>query len=80
MNKHTITVNSMKCDGCVSTIQGSLEADDRIQDIDIQLSKKLVIVTGDLSEDQAAGIIIGSGHTAEPTAEKKGLFSGFFSR
>ena len=79
MNKHIFTVNTMKCDGCVSTIQSSLEADERVQTIDIQLSKKLVEVSGNLSGDQVAEIITNSGHSPEPVKEKKNFFSGLFS-
>ena len=79
-NKHVFTVNNMTCDGCVSTIQKGLESDVRVQNIDIKLPKKRVTVVGDLTADEAAGIIRNSGYQAEATPEEKGILGSIFSR
>ncbi len=39
MEKHVFKVSDMNCNGCVATIQKGLEADARVESIDIQLSK-----------------------------------------
>jgi len=54
MGKQVFTVNDMNCNGCATTIRQGLEADTRIQTIDIQLSKKQVLVEGELTPDETA--------------------------
>ena len=69
----------MNCNGCVSTIQQALEADDRISDIQIKLSKKIVSVEGTLSADEAATIIREAGYDPSEATEKKGMLGKLFS-
>jgi len=79
MNKHVFTVNNMTCNGCVSNIQQGLEADERIKSINIKLSKKVVMVEGDLSSEEAAEVIRNSGYEPEPGTQKKGFLGNLFS-
>jgi len=79
MDKHRFTVNNMTCNGCVSTIRQGLEADSRVKSVDIKLSKKLVSIEGDLSSEEAAGIIISSGYTPTVGTQKKGFLGSLFS-
>ncbi|MCF7824160.1 MAG: heavy-metal-associated domain-containing protein [Candidatus Marinimicrobia bacterium] len=79
MNKHDFVVNNMNCNGCVSTIQQALDADSRIQKIDIKLSKKTVSVEGDISAEEAAELIRNSGYQPELTTPSKGIFGKIFS-
>ncbi|MBT3228536.1 MAG: heavy-metal-associated domain-containing protein [Candidatus Marinimicrobia bacterium] len=65
MEKHVFKVNDMNCNGCVATIRQGLEADTRIETVDIQLSKKQVSVSGDLTPEETAEIIRNSGFNPE---------------
>ena len=79
MSKHVFTVSKMNCNGCVSTIRQGLESDKRVQSFDIKLSKKLVSVEGELSNEEAAEIIRTTGYDPETESEKKGFLSNLFS-
>ena len=79
MDKHVFKVNDMNCNGCVATIREGLEADKRVESIDIQLSKKQVSVMGDLSTEESAAIIRNSGFNPEQSTEKKGFLGNLFS-
>ncbi len=79
MEKHIFTVNNMTCNGCVSSIQQGLEADERIKSINIKLSKKVVTVEGDLTSEEAADVIRNSGYEPEEGSPKKGFLSNLFS-
>ncbi|NQT63500.1 MAG: heavy-metal-associated domain-containing protein [Candidatus Marinimicrobia bacterium] len=79
MDKHVFKVNDMNCNGCVATIQKGLEADARVDTIDIQLSKKQVSVSGDLTTEETAEIIRNSGFNPEQSTEKKGFLGSLFS-
>ena len=79
MNKHVFTVNNMTCEGCVSNIQRGLEGDARIKSINIKLSKKRVIVEGNLTVEEAAEVIMDAGYQPEVGVEKKGFPGNFFS-
>lgn len=70
----------MHCNGCVSTIRGGLEADDRVNDIEINLKKKKVSISGQLNSDEAAEIIRNVGYSPEPQDQKKGIIGSLFSR
>jgi len=78
MEKQLLTVSNMTCNGCVSNIQKALEEDKRIQTIDIQLSKKLVSVTGDLTPEETAKVIQDAGYDATIGAQKSGFFGKLF--
>ena len=65
MEKHVFKVNDMNCNGCVATIRQGLEADTRIETVDIQLSKKQVSVSSDLTPEETAEIIRNSGFNPE---------------
>ena len=80
MNKHTFEVSNMNCDGCVTNIRQALESDDRINNIHIQLSKKLVNVEGALTSEEAASIINAIGYNTTEPSEKKGILGNLFSR
>jgi len=56
-----------------------LESDERIQKIDIKLSKKKVSVEGDLNSEEAAEIIQNSGFSPEIDTPGKGMFKKLFS-
>ncbi len=79
MDKHVFKVNNMNCNGCVATIRQGLEADTRIETVDVRLSKKQVIVSGDLSQEETAEIIRNTGFTPELGSEKKGFLGSLFS-
>lgn len=79
MEKQYFTVNNMTCGGCVSNIQKALEEDDRINTIDIQLSKKLVTVTGELSAAETASVIQAAGYNAQVGKPKTGILGKLFS-
>lgn len=79
MNKHEYTVSNMNCDGCVTNIRQALEADERIHNIHIQLSKKLVSLEGSLSSDEARSVISDAGYNPETVSEKKGFLGNLFS-
>lgn len=79
MEKHVFNVSDMNCNGCVATIQKDLEADTRIQTIDIKLSKKQVTVSGEVTSEESAEIIRNAGFHPEPAAGKKGFLGGLFS-
>jgi copper chaperone CopZ len=79
MNKHVFTVNNMTCNGCVSTIRQGLEADTRVETVDIKLSKKKVTVEGDLTTEEAAELIRNSGYEPEVGSPKKGILGSLFS-
>jgi len=78
MSKHIFTVNNMTCDGCVATIRQGLEADTRIQTVDIKLAKKKVMVTGDLTAEEAAENIRNSGYNPIAGQQKKGILGNLF--
>lgn len=78
MEKQVFTVNNMNCGGCVTNIQQALEADQRVSTINIELSKKQVSVTGDLSAEETATIIRDAGYDAEIGARKSGFLSKLF--
>ena len=80
MEKHVFTVDNMTCNGCVANIRQSLEADQRIQSIDIQLSRKRVTVEGDINSQETAEIIRQAGYHPEEGSKSKGLLGGLFSR
>jgi len=79
MEKHVFKVSDMNCNGCVATIRQGLEADTRVETIDIQLSKKQVSVSGDLTTEETAEIIKNSGFSPEQATEKKGFLGSLFS-
>lgn len=79
MDKHVFTVNNMTCEGCVANIQRGLDADSRIKSINIKLSKKSVVVEGDLTSDEAAELIRNAGYKPEAGVEKKGFLGNLFS-
>jgi len=79
MDRQNFTVSDMNCNGCVSTIRQGLEADGRIKSVDINLSKKLVSVKGDLTPEQTAEIIRNVGFKPEIGVEKKSFFGNLFS-
>jgi copper chaperone CopZ len=79
MEKHVFKVNDMNCNGCVATIRQGLEADTRIETVDIQLSKKQVSVSGDLTPEETAEIIRNSGFNPEQGTQKKGFLGSLFS-
>ncbi len=79
MEKHIFKVNDMNCNGCVASIRQGLEADKRVESIDIQLSKKQVTVAGDLTTEETAEIITNSGFHPEQSTEKKGFLGSLFS-
>ena len=79
MDKQIFTVSDMNCNGCVSTITQSLEADERVKTFDIQLSKKLVTVEGDLTAEESAGIIKEAGFKPEIGVAKKSFLGNLFS-
>ena len=79
MEKQVFTVNDMNCNGCVSSIRQGLEADGRIETVDIQLSKKQVSVQGDLTAEETAEIIREAGFQPEMGAKKKGFLGNLFS-
>jgi len=80
MEKHVFNVSDMNCNGCVATIQKDLQADARIQTVDIKLSKKQVTVSGDVTSEESAEIIRNAGFHPEPDSGKRGLLGGLFSR
>jgi copper chaperone CopZ len=80
MNKYAYTVASMNCNGCVSNIRQALESNDQINEINIQLSKKLVEVESSLSFEEVAQIIEEAGYEALAEKEKKGILGNLFSR
>ncbi|MBT4034028.1 MAG: heavy-metal-associated domain-containing protein [Candidatus Marinimicrobia bacterium] len=79
MEKHVFIVSDMNCNGCVATIQKGLEVDARIESIDIQLSKKQVSVSGDITSDETAEILRNSGFKPEESVQKKGFLGSLFS-
>ena len=79
MEKHVFKVSDMNCNGCVATIQKGLEADARVESIDIQLSKKQVSVSGDITSDETAEILRNSGFKPEESVQKKGFLGSLFS-
>lgn len=79
MDKQVFNVSDMNCNGCVASIRQGLEADARIQTVDIQLSKKQVTVQGELSTDETAEIIKNAGFHPEQSVAKKGFLGGLFS-
>ncbi|NQV14273.1 heavy-metal-associated domain-containing protein [bacterium] len=79
MDKHIFTVSNMNCNGCAATIREGLEADNRVQAIDIELAKKRVSVEGDLTMEEAAAIINSSGFQPEVFIQKKGFLGSLFS-
>ena len=79
MEKHVFKVNDMNCNGCVATIQKDLEADARVETIDIQLSKKQVSVGGELTSEESAEIIRNSGFNPEAGVQKKSFLGSLFS-
>ncbi len=79
MEKQVFTVNDMNCNGCATTIRQGLEADDRVQNIDIQLSKKQVLVEGNLTPDETAEIMRNSGFHPEISVQKKSFLGNLFS-
>ena len=80
MEKYIFKVSDMNCNGCVATIRQDLEADVRIESVDIQLSKKQVSVSGDLTTEETAEIIRNSGFKPEPDTQKKGFLGSLFSK
>ena len=62
-NKIIIIVNGMSCSHCVDTIESSLKKLENVQDIKINLQNKEVIVTGPVSEKQAANSIKNAGYS-----------------
>jgi copper chaperone CopZ len=79
MDRQVLTVSNMTCNGCVANIQKALEADERVKTIDIQLSKKRVTVSGELTADETAKIIQDAGYDASIGAKKTGLLSKLFN-
>lgn len=79
MEKQIFTVSNMNCNGCVSNIKQALEADKRVANIDFELTKKLVTVSGDLTPEEVAGIIQEAGYDASIGAQKTGFLNKLFS-
>jgi len=73
MKELVFKVNDMTCGGCAGKIQKAIEESNSSLQVDINLDKKKVSVTGDISETDAKEIIINTGYT--PEKFKKGWFS-----
>ncbi|MBT3251798.1 MAG: cation transporter [Candidatus Marinimicrobia bacterium] len=72
MKEVVFKVNDMTCGGCAGKIQKAIEESDVSLKVNIDIDKKKVSVTGNITETDAKEIIINTGYT--PEKFKKGWF------
>ena len=73
MKEVVFKVNDMTCGGCAGKKQKAIEESDVSLKVNIDIDKKKVSVTGNITETDAKEIIINTGYT--PEKFKKGWFS-----
>lgn len=63
--KQKYKVLNMNCNHCVATITKALEQAEEIDNFKINLKKKEVVVTGEISKDKVIGCIEDAGYEVE---------------
>lgn len=64
-NKQTFKILNMNCQHCVNTIGKALNAVDGVDDITFDLSKKEILVSGNISPELIIETVEEAGYTVE---------------
>lgn len=63
MSEQTYTIQGMKCDGCVRTVEERLGAVPGVREVKVSLADKTVKVTGDVTREKLAAALQGTRFT-----------------
>lgn len=60
-----LSIPSMKCGGCVNAVSDALNAIENVQEIEVALANKEVIVTADITSDNIINLLAIAGFPAQ---------------